>query len=269
MNRTRAGLSLLLWLSVAGTAAADDFRISVEPSYPPDQLQEVYKPLADYLGKATGHRFTIVAPRNYHFYWRDLRNNDPADFAFSEAHFTEYRMRRFDYVPLARKTEPTSYVLLVDPQYADRGLNGLVGRRVVSMPAPSLGFALLAESFKNPVSQPEFRSEASSWRDGVEMVFSADAEGAMVPEHIARQYPNLVELSRTREFPGTTMAAAPSVPEEVRNAVRDALLTMHEDESAYDVLAEIGASGFLPANAADYDGAENVLKGFFGYQRAD
>ena len=266
MNPIRARLALLLCIPLSGAAFAAEYSISVEPSFPPEQVQEVYAPLADYLGKSTVHTFKIVAPRNYHFYWRDLRGNEPVDFAFEEAHFTDYRMRRFDFVPLARKIEPTSYVLLADPQYADRGLDGLVGRRIVSMPAPSLGFALLAEQFKNPVSQPEFRSEGRSWRDGVEMVFSMDGEAAIVPEHIARQYPNLVEITRTREFPGTTMTAAPGVPEDVRQAVADALLKMHEDESAYNVLVEIGASGFEPAKPDDYKNAEDVLKGFFGYQ---
>jgi ABC-type phosphate/phosphonate transport system substrate-binding protein len=247
-------------------ARAADYVVSVEPSYPPEQIQEVYKPLAEYLKAATGHNFRIVAVRNYHFYWRDLRQNVKTDFSFAEAHFTEYRMRRYGHVPLARKNEATAYSLLADPEHAERGVDGLVGRRVVTMPSPSLGFALLAELFKNPVSQPEFRSEASSWRDGVEMVFSGDAEAAMVPDYIAQQYPNLVELARSREFLGTTMSASPEVPENVRSVVRDALLRMHEDESAFNVLVEIGASGFEPANPADYRGAEEALRGFFGYQ---
>lgn len=266
MKRILALVPILAAALGGGPARGADFVLSVEPSYPPDQIQEVYRPLADYLKASTGHNFEIVATRNYHFYWRDLRQDIKPDFVFAEAHFTEYRIRRYGYVPLARKTEPTVYALLADPEYADRGLDGMVGRRVVTMPSPSLGFALLAEMFKNPVSQPEFRSEASSWRDGVEMVFSGDAEGAVVPVHIAQQYPNLVELARSREVLGTTLSASPEVPETVRMAVRDALLQMHQDESAFNVLVEIGATGFQPAKAEDYRGAEDVLKGFFGYQ---
>jgi hypothetical protein len=265
MKRIRTALAALL-VCCAIPAAAADYILLVEPSYPPDQVQEVYKPLGDYLTRATGHRFEVVSPRNYHFYWRDLRQNSKPDFVFEEAHFTEYRARRFGFVPLARRVEPTTYALIASPEHGDRGIDGLVGRRVATMPSPSLGFALLAEFFKNPVAQPEFRSEASSWRDGVEMVFSADAEGAMVPAHVARQYPNLVEVARSREFPGTTVSASPDVPENVREAVRAALTRLHEDESSYDVLVELGASAFEPATAADYRGAEQVLRGFFGYR---
>ena len=96
--------------------------------------------------------------------------------------------------------------------------------------------------------------------------FAGDAEAAIVPEHIARQYPNLIEVTRSREFPGTILSAGPDVPAEVRQAVQDALLTIHEDESAYNVLVEIGASAFRPASADDYNGAQQILSGFFGYQ---
>jgi hypothetical protein len=268
MKLILAGVAAALMAFGPGRAAAADYVILVEPSYPPEQVQEVYKPLSDYLGQATGHTFTVVSPRNYHFYWRDLRSDAEPDFVFEEAHFTEFRTRRSGYIPLARKAEPSAFSLLAAFEHSERGVDGLVGLRIVTMPSPSLGFAALAELFTNPVSQPEFRSEGSSWRDGVEMVFSGDAEGAMVPDYIARQYPNLVEVARSRDFLGTTLSASPSVPEPVRQAVRDALLRMHEDESAYEVLVEIGATAFEAAKASDYRGAEKMLRGFFGYSSA-
>ena len=242
------------------------FRIAVEPSYPPDQAHEVYRPLLDYLAKETGQKFELVAVRNYHFYWRDLRKDPEIDFAFEDAHFTEYRMQREGFIPLARKAEPSVYVLVADPEVAEQGINGLVGRSVVSMPSPSLGFAALAALFTNPISQPEIRSEASTWRDGVEMVFSGDAVAAMIPEFIAQQYPNLVEVARSEPLTGAAVSASPEVPEAVRVAVREALLKLTEDPSSFDILAELGMSAFVPAEAAEYAGSESMLSGFFGYK---
>ena len=48
----------------AGTAAAADLKLMVEPTYGPTQAAEVYKPLIAYLNTATGHKFTLVTPRN-------------------------------------------------------------------------------------------------------------------------------------------------------------------------------------------------------------
>ena len=33
---------------------ADQFTLQVEPAFPPEQVQDIYKPLSDYLAKATG-----------------------------------------------------------------------------------------------------------------------------------------------------------------------------------------------------------------------
>ncbi|MCK7592947.1 phosphate/phosphite/phosphonate ABC transporter substrate-binding protein [Pseudomarimonas salicorniae] len=246
-------------------AERGSYQLAVEPSYPPEQAREVYKPLLEYLEKETGQKFELVAVRNYHFYWRDLRGEADIDFAFEDAHFTDYRMKRDGFVPLARKAEPSVFVLMASPETADQGLSGLIGRSVVSMPSPSLGFATLAELFTNPVSQPEIRSEASTWRDGVEMVFSGDAVAAMVPEFIAQQYPNLVEVARSKAFPGAAFSASPEVPEDVRQSVRDALLKLTEDPASFDILAELGMSAFVAAEPDEYDGSESILSAFFGY----
>lgn len=255
-------------LATAQTAPVESqtFRFAVEPSYPPEQAREVYRPLLEYLSQQTGQKFELLAVRNYHFYWRDLRRDAGIDFAFEDAHFTDYRMQREGFLPLARKAEPAVYVLVASPEVADQGLGGLVGKSVVSMPSPSLGFAELAGLYTNPVSQPEIRSEASTWRDGVEMVFSGDAEAAMVPEFIAQQYPNLVEVARSEALPGAAVSASPQVPEAVRNAVRDALLKLTEDPASFDILAELGMSAFVAADADDYRGKESILSAFFGYE---
>ena len=96
----------------AGVQAAD-VRLMVEPSYPPDQAAEVYKPLLDYLKAATGHNITLVTPRNYHFFWREIRSNAPIDMVFAEAHFTDYRITKFKAEPLVRAADTTSYTLVV------------------------------------------------------------------------------------------------------------------------------------------------------------
>jgi ABC-type phosphate/phosphonate transport system substrate-binding protein len=263
--RYQSGAGLLLLSVMCPSAQAATFTLGIEPSYPKDQAQEVYKPLLDYLNKTTGHTFTLVVPRNYHFLWRDLRQNKPLDFTFEEAHFVDYRVQRQGFEPLVRTAEPTSYSLLAMPELAEKGLGGLVGQRIACMPSPSLGFALVAEMFKNPVAQPDIRSEAATWRDGVEMVFAGEAEAAMVQTYIADLYPNLVAIQKTRDFPGAAMSAAPGVDPAAKQAVKDALLKLHEDETLLEVLVELGASKFEPTNAAEYAGAEAMLKGFFGY----
>lgn len=265
LRRAAAALLLTGCAAALQVVHAASFRIAVEPSYPTEQAQDVYRPLLAYLAEKTGHQFELVVARNYHFHWHDLRQNTPVDFAFEEAHFVDYRITHQQFTPLARTAETTSYALLAQPDFEAEGLKGLIGRPVACMPAPSLGFALLAELYDNPVAQPDIRSEAPSWQSGVEMVFSGEADGAMVPAHLADLYPNLVILSRSRSFPGRAVTAAPSVDPAVRQAVADALLTLHENPDAYAALAELGVTRFEVTKPADFAGSEDMLRGFFGY----
>ena len=256
----------LALLAFAGLARAADFTVTVEPNYPPAQAQDVYRPLLAYLSKATGHRFILKTSGNYHVYWRDLRGGAPTDFAFEEAHFTDYRVNRQRFTPLVRVTDPTKFTLLVDAANADAGPNGLIGRRIASMSAPSLGYLLLGELYKNPIAQPEIQSVAASWKDGVEMVFNSETDAAMVPGYIAQTYPNLVPVATSRDFIGRAFSASPRVPMDVRKKVADALLRLHKDQSLYDVINELGATQFVPTSAAEYAGNERLLRGVFGYQ---
>jgi len=243
------------------------YRLAVEPVYPPDQAEEVYKPLIEYLNRSTGHQFELVLSRNYHTYWRELRQNNPVDFAFDEPHFVDFRIQRFGFIPVVRNEQPTVYALLGQPELEGKDADALIGRPVACMPSPSLGFALLAEMYENnPLAQPDIRSEVSSWRDGVQMLFAGEVEGALVPAFLAETYYNLPTLARSKPLPGKAFTASPKVPEADVAAVAKALQSLHEDPALYDVLAEIGATRFLPATADEYAGQEKILSGFYGYR---
>lgn len=264
--KLRKGLAALIVSLLATPAMAADYTLAVEPNYPPAQAAEVYKPLLDYLSRSTGHKFTLKASTNYHVYWRDLRSGAKTDFAFEEAHFTDFRIDRLGFKPLVRVAETTRYSLVADAAIAEKGIAGLIGYRVVSMPAPSMGYLLLGELYKNPIAQPEIMSVATTWRDGIDMAFNQETEAAMVPNYIASLYPNLVVVSESREFPGRALSAGGTVPADVRKAVTDAMLKLHQDDSLYEVLVELGASQFVVATAAEFSGSERLLSGVFGYK---
>ena len=265
MKSTSVALGALLLFS-AQAANAADYTVIVEPNYPPAQAREVYEPLLAYLAKATGHRFFLKTTPNYHVFWRDMRANAATDFAFEEAHFTDYRINRQKFTPLVRVADPTKFTLLVNDSMAAAGAQGLVGHRIVSMSAPSLGYLLLGDIYKNPISQPEIQSVAANWKDGVDMLFAGETDAAMVPNYIAREYPQLVPVNESREFTGRALSAAPTVPADVRAAVSKAMLALHKDDNLYSVLNEIGATQFVPATRADYAGSEVLLRDVFGYQ---
>ncbi len=226
----------------------------------------MFKPLVEYLNKTTGHKIILVTPRNYHFFQREVRNNTPVDLVFEEAHFTDYHIKHYNFEPLVKTAEKTSYTLLGSDQLKAPTLDALVGHSIVSMPSPSLGYALLIEFFPNPVAQPNILSTAASWRDGVETVFAGEADAAIVPTALKDQYPNLLTIKTSRAFSGPAISAAAALDPKVKQDIKVALLKLHENKDYYSVLSELGITKFVEANATEYDGAQKMLKGFFGFQ---
>jgi ABC-type phosphate/phosphonate transport system substrate-binding protein len=60
--------------------------------------------------------------------------------------------------------------------------------------------------------------------------------------------------------------AAATVPADVRDKVRAALLKLGDVPELSDLLIELGISKFVPAEAKDYAGNREVLEGFYGYK---
>lgn len=257
-------LSLLVFGSRPASAA--DLTMMVEPFYTPERAAEVYEPLIAYLNAATGHRIELVTPRNYHFFWRDIRQNVPVDLMLAEPTITDYRAQRYQTEPLVRTAETTSYTLLASDQLENPTLNSLVGRNIVTMPSPSLGFAVLLQLYPNPVAQPNILSAASSWRDGIEIVFADEADATIVPTWLKDQYPNLIPLQTSSELPGIALSASPTLDPAIKQQIRDALLKLHEDATMYEVLNELGITRFEATNAEEYRGADQMLRDFYGYQ---
>jgi ABC transporter, phosphonate, periplasmic substrate-binding protein len=250
---------------VLPSAHAANYVLTVEPNYPAAQAQEVYRPLVSYLSKSTGHTFELKVAPNYRKHWQNTLTKVKADFTFEDAHFTEYRINHQRYTPLVRVAENAKFSLLVSEEITSGDVNALLGRRITSMSSPSLGYLLLSEVYKNPIAQPEIKSFAASWKDGVEMIYAGESDAALVPSYMADQYSSLRSIHSTRELPGRALSAAPTVPADVRTKVANAMLRLHQNNALFEVINELGTSKFIPTSAASYVGNERLFNSVHGY----
>jgi hypothetical protein len=261
-----AVIAAALALTATGRTHAAEYTLTVEPTFPADQLREVYGPLLSYLNRSTGHRFTLRAAPNFNQHWRDLRAGTRTDFVFEEGHFFDYRRKRSGALGVARTVEASGFAIAVaDPEIAAEGREGIVGRTVASLGAPNLGYVLVFDDYSNPLAQPEVRAISTKWSDGPDLVFSGDVEGTLLPSYMAAENPALTEVWRSAEFPGRVFSASPELPQDVRTKVAEALAKLHEDADAFAVMNELRTERFVPVVDAEYDGMERLLRNSFGY----
>jgi ABC-type phosphate/phosphonate transport system substrate-binding protein len=238
----------------------------VHPEFNVQTAGAVYTPLIQYLHETTDLRFELITPRDYRDYWRMLQTGELAQVAIDHPHIAAYRMRLHGFDPLVRANEPTKFLLITNLM-ADTP-EELADAAVSTMPSPSLGYAVLNNLYPNPLRQPTFVSEALSWRDAIEIVFGGDAQAAMVPDWLARRYPNLYPVYESDAMPGTTLTVSPEVSEEARTQLAEALLSFHENPALREVQVELNVEQFEPARRSEYAGVDELLSHAFGYRQS-
>lgn len=239
--------------------SAETFVFQGHPIFPPETAELVYRPLVNYLNDALPYRFDLELSPDYHRYWLSTRRGRNPHLVLEEPHLTAYRMEQYGYTPLVRAQAPLTYSLLTSMDNAEASARDFLGRRVSSMPAPSLGYLILASWFENPMQQPIILSNAGSWLDAVEIVFSQEADAAIVPNNLVARYVNMANVLTSQEFPGVTIAASPEVPADIQQEIQAALVALHEDEEHFAALNELDISQFIEAQPGQYDGLEKWL----------
>lgn len=254
----------LLGSLVVGQINAEELTLVAQPNYPEERSAEVYAPLIAYLNATSGHTITLKSPRDFQHHWLGVRNGDTPDLVLEDAPLTDYRIQTQAYTPLVRVKEDVSYSILTSGAYADDQLDQFVGRIISTLAAPSLGYLVLLDAFPNPFSQPVITSNGTTWLDGVEMTFSMEADAAVAPVWLVEQYQNLYPVYTSKNFPGLTLSASSTVSDEVKDAIKQALLKLHEDESHFSALHELNATEMIEANATDYAGYKKMLGQLYG-----
>jgi hypothetical protein len=242
------------------------FVLQVHPIFTPEQVESVYSPLINYLNASTPYHFELQSARDFHRYWAEIRRGVTPDLVLEDAHLAAYRIQRFGYTPLVKAEEPATFSLLTSGMNMDAELRDFVGTPVSSMPAPSLGYLVLTSWYTNPMQQPVIQSNASSWLDAVEIVFSMEAEAAIVPHNLVARYVNMEIVHTSEEFPHASITASPDVPLEVQQAIIQALTTLHEDPDYFSALHELDIEQFVPATVGEFNGLERWLEQIFTFR---
>lgn len=239
--------------------SAETFVFQGHPIFPPETAELVYRPLVNYLNDVLPYRFDLELSPDYHRYWLSTRRGQNPHLVLEEPHLTAYRMEQYNYTPLVRADDPITYSLLTSMNNAEASVRDFIGRRVSTMPAPSLGYLILTSWFDNPMQQPIIQSNAASWMDAVEIVFSQEANAAIVPHNLVSRYVNMANVLTSQEFPGVTIAASPEVPIDIQEEIRTALMALHEDEEHFAALNELDINQFIEARPAQYEGLDEWL----------
>jgi ABC-type phosphate/phosphonate transport system substrate-binding protein len=148
-------LMVLSLMTVFSTASlAKEYVFSAPPRGPAVKEAAVYKPIADYLSRATGKTIVYKHPDNWLNYQNQMQKGN-YDLVFDGPHFIGWRMDKVQHQPLARLPGKLSFVIFVkDDNKAVKRTDDLAGRTLCGLAPPNLATLTMYSQFPNPMRQP-------------------------------------------------------------------------------------------------------------------
>jgi hypothetical protein len=263
MTEKKLQLILIIFITLFSTTqiAAKKFTLVIEPTYPINQAKEIYEPFRNWLSKETGNELELVIDKNYYTYWYKAQKDELPDFTLDAPHIAAYRINYKNFTAVATTIEPLSFHLIsLDEPAKDESVQDfMVGKKIVMLPSPSLATVYFKQWFTDLFAAPMKDITALSWQESVEIVFDDGAQAAIVPNWMFNLYPNFSSLLESKKTPGVTFTASPNVPKEIVDKFRSVLLSMKDNDTAYNVLVELNTEGFKQPNLVDYEGLTDLL----------
>ncbi len=256
-----------LWLLLIPNVHAD-LILSAPPRESAEQGKLMYEPLAKYFADLLGEPVAYVQPRDWLQYSTEMRSGK-YDIVFDGPHFAAWRIKHLNHTPLVKLPGTLDFIVIArtDDKRINK-LRDLVALPVCGLPSPNLGTTMVMAQFLNPVTQPDIQ-EARGGFDSVVATFTAGTCRAAIIRDT--QYKKLSETDKTQfkvvfkspSFPNQTVTVSDRVPSKAREKIIAALVAKKGVGAAELLLNELSknAKYFLPAQASEYRGLENLLEG--------
>ena len=264
--------ALVLVLIGIPAAQAQELRLGVLPRLAATEITTMFTPLADYLGRKTGRKVTLVVARDFEAFQKQVRAGE-LDLAFSNPLIYVELKREMDLEPLglgAEKKGGTRFrgILIVRKDSGMNGLQDVKGKRIIFVDRESLGGYLSQALFlkKHGIDlQRDFTTlPFAKKHDNVTMaVLNRAADVGAIREDDLEKLAGRVDLSQlkilayTDYFPNWPLFANARVDARTRDAIRSALLALRPGDS---VLESAKLAGFAPVADKDYDGLREAAR---------
>ncbi len=257
-------LYILLLSFVSTMAMAEKYNIAVQPILPAKQIEHNYQPFVDYLADKTGHEFTITTYRNFLTYWVKMKRGDDMDFVIDAAHFTDFRIKRKDYKTVVKLPDTVTFTVVTSEENFIFDMDELILKRIATMPSPGLGAVKLHAMFPNPARLPFF-IHADDSVDAINQLLDGSVDAAIIPSPMVRNYDTLNYVISTDPVPHMALSASATVPDNVVQAVKKALLDAPNTVEGRKMLSDMNFEYFEDVPQGRYAGYAELLDGVFGY----
>ena len=238
---------------------AEEYSFIVQPIMTPEKTKKIYKPLAEYLSKQTGHNIKIVTERNFLTYWYKMKKGK-YDLILDAAHFTDFRIDHLNYSVLAKIPNTVSFSLITNSKNMVFDQSELIGKTLATLPPPTIGAANLHKIFPSATRQPVIIT-TKSVEEAIKAVQSGKYYSALVPTPLINNVKGLHVVTTTEPIPHMAVSSSDKINTELQTKIKNALVNAKNTPSGKLLLKNLGISAFNPTTADTYKGYKEYLAG--------
>jgi ABC-type phosphate/phosphonate transport system substrate-binding protein len=246
----------------------DTIVFSAPPRESEPEGEAIYRPIADYLSRATGKRIVYRYPGTWGVYRSEMLRG-AYDLVFDGPHFNAYRAERLQHNVLVKVPSRHAFVVITRQTQPFAGVQQMAGRTFCTHAPPNLATLVLLEQFDNPARQPMIVN-TEGWQNIYAGVSAGRCVGAILPLAIYKQFDRGGEMKvvyQSASMPNQAFSAGPRVSEADQRQIAAALVAPEAAAATAKLRAafKVGEH-FAPASNAEYVGLASYLRNEWGYQ---
>jgi phosphonate transport system substrate-binding protein len=249
-------------------------RVAVGAMISPQKTYDYYREILDYIGNKVGRNVQLVQRKTY-IEVNELLAKGLIDIAFicSGPYATGKEKYRFEGLatPQVRGKPFYQSYLIVNKGSSYQTFEDLKGR-VFAFTDPNSNSGTLVPKYwlaligAHPESYFKSTNYTYSHDNSILAVAKSLVDGATVDGHIWEYYNvyNSIHTAKTRiikksePFGSPPLVASESLPAQLKNRIRDALLSMHQDAEGKQILKELLIDRFVAPKKSWYDPIRNM-----------
>lgn len=265
MHYRYAALLMLYALSSASANAA--WLLTSPPREKPEEAQEMYGKLAEYLTAQIGEQVVYERPQGWIDYVNKMRSGK-YDIVFDGPHFAAWRIKHLNHIPLVKL--PGTLTFVVVGKHSDTKFNklsDLITGGWCGLPSPNLATMAVMTQFDNPVKQPDF-IEVQDLVNIIPALKSGRCRAAGLLDKFYKKTSDedkkdLKVVYTSPTYPDQTITVSARISAPMREKIIAALTTETGVPAAKALLDKFAknTTHFVRAPAAEYEGLEDLLEG--------
>lgn len=244
--------------------ALSEYLFSAPPRENVDRGIDIYKPIADFLSKETGERFTYKHPKDWTNYSREMQRSN-YDMVFDGPHFVSWRLHNIDHDVVAKLPQLLIWRVITRSEKDDiQTMNDLIGRTVCAPKSPNFGMLSMMSHFTNPEKEP-VHVVTKGWKDGYNGVVQGKCEAAVLPITNHKKFDPKQEETKVIHthlpYPNQAFTLGPNLSPSLKSKVAKLLLSEEGQQSLLKLRNRFSAGEKLVnAENEEYEGVSMMLK---------